>query len=84
MDYCTLLERKDPTKSTIKKNRICFLWEQKYFELDEYISPHEGLLILEVELDSIEDAVILPSFLKIKKEITSDESYSNYNLANAK
>jgi CYTH domain-containing protein/thymidylate kinase len=82
LEYDSLLTRNDPTRQTIDKHRTCFLHEGKYFELDEYNKPNHNLVILEVELDSTEDKVILPDFIVVEKEITDDdENYSNYNLA---
>lgn len=82
LEYDTLLARKDPARNTIDKHRTCFLHEGKYFELDEYNKPDHNLVILEVELDSIDDKVILPDFIEVEKEITNDdENYSNYSLA---
>lgn len=81
LEYEVLKRQADPTRKTIFKKRNCFLWQNQYFELDEFIDPFTGTLILEIELDDPKQAVVLPPFIKIQKEITGDSSYSNRAMA---
>jgi len=56
------------------------VWKNQYFELDEFTFPCHHK-ILEVELASLEDDVILPSFIEIESEVTNNEEYSNYEIS---
>ena len=80
-EYITLLEKADPNRRTVRKHRRCFLWENQYFELDSFLEPNPGLTLLELELESPDQDVILPSFLDIEREVTEDRTYSNYSIA---
>ena len=48
------------------------------WEVDEFHGKHEGLVVAEIELDSEEQVVELPSF--IGKEVTDDPQYYNANM----
>lgn len=80
-DYMIYLQSAHSEKRPIHKKRTHFFWEGKYMELDEFIKPFRGLKILEVELHSLDEKIVLPPFLKIEKEITNDNNYSNWTLA---
>ena len=80
-EYIALLEKADPARRTVRKHRRCFLWENQYFELDSFLDPNPGLAILEVELEAPDQAVILPPFVDIEREVTGDRAYSNYSIA---
>jgi CYTH domain-containing protein len=71
----------DPTRSIITKRRHCFLWHGKQFELDEFTNPVKDMLILEVELDSESEEINIPPFLTVIKEVTTDPTFSNWNIA---
>lgn len=83
-EFDTLSRQHDPGRQTIYKRRHYFLYSGKQFELDEFVNPHTGMKILEIELDSENDPVELPPFIKVIQEITTDPAYSNWNLANAR
>lgn len=48
------------------------------WEVDEFLEPHEGLWLAEVELKSPDEAVELPSW--IGEEVTGNPQYYNSNL----
>lgn len=80
-EYLDLLNESDYRKKQITKTRYCFVWNNMYFELDVY-PQWDKWAILEVELTSENNGEIkLPKFLKMIKNVTDDEAYSNYNLA---
>ncbi|MBI4991891.1 MAG: AAA family ATPase [Candidatus Harrisonbacteria bacterium] len=81
--YQALKQEADQTRDIIGKQRLCFLWKNQYFELDVFLEPEKlrGLSVLEIELTEENDKVELPDFLKIQREITEDESFSNSSLA---
>lgn len=83
-EYVNLLNYADPSRKTIKKTRYCFLYENQYFELDEYKDEIPGLEykhVLEIELTDINQAVKMPPFIEIAYDATGDKRFSNYNLA---
>lgn len=79
--YTSLLQQADPYRSTIKKLRKSFIWKGQYFELDDYLEPMTGLMILETKGVADDEDVKFPPFLKVVKDITGNKDYYNYNLA---
>lgn len=76
-EYINLLKMADPKRLPITKTRTCFLWENKYFELDTFTGRNSGLQVLEIELGSDDEQFELPPFIDISKEVTGDKKYSN-------
>ena len=79
--YESLLQQADPYRQTIQKRRKSFIWHGQHFELDTYLPPFEGLLILEVKGVFDQEQVNFPPFIKVKEDITGNKKYYNYNLA---
>jgi len=79
--YYDLLSSADITLKPITKQRICFLWKNQYFEMDIFKNQLEGLYILEIELTSLQQEILLPPWIEVIKEVTDDAMYSNYELA---
>lgn len=50
-----------------------------YWEVDQFLGPHEGLWLAEIELDSEDEAFERPTWLA--EEVTEDPRYSNGALA---
>lgn len=67
----------------IRKDRVCFLWENQYFELDIIREPkrHLALTLLEIELTEENDKVGIPPWLGKVEKVTGDTKYSNFALA---
>lgn len=65
-------------KIPISKTRISFMHQERLFELDEFHYPLEGLVILEVELPSLNEKVHWPKHTGF--EVTGDPRYSNRQL----
>lgn len=80
----TLLKKNHPDKSSLEKTRFVFDYNDQTFELDVFKGGLKGLAILEIELKNKKDKVELPPFLNIIKEVTQDERYTNYSLADKK
>ncbi len=79
-EYLQLLLEADTNKHQIRKTRYCLTYKNQYLEIDLF----KDLLneaILEIELNTEEQKIELPKFLKIIKEVTGDEKYYNHNLA---
>lgn len=79
--YQSLLQQADPYRNTIKKVRKSFIWQGQFFELDSFIEPHAGLVILETKGLPDCEAVKFPPFLRVVADITGNKKYYNYNLA---
>lgn len=79
--YEKLLKNARPDQKEIAKTRFLFKYNNQIFELDLFKRDLNGLAILELELNNINDKVQLPPFLSIIKEVTGDKKYSNFTLA---
>jgi len=82
-EYERLLSLKDKNLETIRKQRACFFFQGQFLEVDIFESParHFGLWLMEIEQSSIQRDLVIPSFIKILKEVTDDENYSNRSIA---
>lgn len=79
-EYLELIAESDSLKRQISKTRYCFVWNNRYFEIDVY--PFwKDCAILEMELSSEKEKFEIPPFLEVVKDVTEDESYKNYHLA---
>ncbi len=83
MEYASKLRFASPDHDIVRKNRICFLWKNQYFELDIFLEPGRlrGMVRLEIELTEENDKVEIPDWLGKVEEVTGDPKYSNYGLA---
>jgi len=82
-EFLALSNNYDKSKSSILKDRVCFLHNNQYFELDFFKKPDrlKNLIVLEIELTEQNDKVEVPDWIQIEKEVTDDPTYSNFNLA---
>ena len=83
-NYAALLdERVLKNKDILRKDRICFLWENQYFELDIFREPKRlrRLARLEIELTDRQADIAVPPFLPILAEVTDSLAFSNEGLA---
>lgn len=81
-EYLELLMQADTSKKAIRKDRYCLTYEAQYFEIDVYpFWNHQA--IMEIELSSEDEIINFPKEIKVIKEVTDDENYKNYALANA-
>lgn len=79
-DYLFSQAMKDQGSQIIRKDRYCFLYKNQYFELDMFLEPIQ-INLLEIESTEENDRLELPPFLKIKKEVTDNPYFSNYQIA---
>lgn len=79
-EYERLLGEADPAKVPIRKTRHVVPHGVQALEIDVFESP-SGLVLLEVELRSVDEPVALPSWLGEWREVTGDRSFLNANLA---
>ncbi|KAL3191608.1 hypothetical protein MRX96_059705 [Rhipicephalus microplus] len=86
-DYINMLAQRDDSHYTVYKVRRCFLWNHMYFQLDIYKKPcHSrcnGLILLETYTTHRPEDLpqLLPPFLDIRKDVTSDPNYSMFCLS---
>ena len=79
-EYEALLLRADPTRRPIEKTRYQWPYEGHVMELDVY--PFwQDRAILEIEVKSEGEGVLLPPELAVIAEVTADKRYKNVNLA---
>ena len=64
--------------SELSKIRYKITFENKLWEVDEFLSDNKGLIVAEIELKSEKETIILPDW--IDKEVTGEEKYYNSNL----
>lgn len=80
-EYEALRAQADPTRVPICKQRRSFLYKDRYYQIDMFVSPHPKLVILETysDYDGI-DEKDLPEWLELK-EITDMKTFSMFELA---
>ncbi len=78
--YDALLRRADPTLSVIRKTRWCIPFEGHILEVDRFPFWTDRAL-LEVELRDEAEAVTLPDWLDVLREVTEEKGYTNRDLA---
>lgn len=79
-EYLKLLMDADTHLRQIRKDRYCFIYKSLYIELDIY--PFwDKYAVVEVELLTENDAVILPEELQVIRDVTMDKSFKNHSLA---
>ncbi len=70
----------DPDRRPVRKTRYVVAHGPQTLEVDVFEQPC-GLVVVEVELASEDEAVDLPAWLGEWREVTGDERYFNFALA---
>ena len=81
LEYVNLQKSFNPDKQTIHKLRRCFVWDNRYYELDTFVSPQLPHCLLEIEDVTENETISFPPFLKIIEEVTDNPEYYNSNIA---
>ena len=68
--------------TVIQKTRYEVTYKDILFEVDEFEGTHNGLVLVEVELNSPNDIFEIPKW--VDKEVTGDKKYYNSYLSNSK
>jgi len=79
-EYFTLMQKRLPELRQISKARVSFGYKGQLLEVDIFNS-HPGLVILEIELATKTQAIILPRYIPPIREVTEDDRFKNANLA---
>lgn len=82
--YKELLQEYNPDKRTVVKKRHCFVWENQYFELDEFVEPKMEHMMLEIEDAERPEDVKFPPFVRVISDVTGNPKYFNSNIAKKK
>lgn len=64
--------------SELQKIRYRILFDDKIWEVDEFLGDNAGLIVAEIELSSEDEIFSTPDW--VYKEVTDDEKYYNSNL----
>ena len=64
----------------VEKVRHTFIYDGQLFEIDVY-GRWKSTAMMEAELESREQTVNIPPFIKIIREVTGNRSYSNASMA---
>lgn len=79
-EYFRYLLEADKSKKTILKDRYCFIYDNRCFELDIY-DFWDNKAILEIEVSSLGEKINTPKIIEIIKDVTFNLKYKNSNLA---
>ena len=79
-EYNRLRAERDPSLQTILKRRYRIPFAGRTLEIDIYPS-WQRQAVLEIELESEEEPVHIPDWLRVRREVTSEKRYKNVALA---
>jgi adenylate cyclase len=79
-EYRRLLDEADRASGTVVKTRYVFDHGEQTLELDVFRAPPD-LVLLEVELQSEDEAVELPDWAAGARDVSDDPAYTNAALA---
>ena len=79
-EYEDLKRFADPERKTLMKERYCLVYKEQYFEIDVFPFWSDKAL-MEIELADESDAVDLPPFIKVTREVTGEGEYKNSTIA---
>ena len=66
-------------KPLVEKNRRVVEYDGMHWEVDEFLGENQGLVIAEVELESVDQDIAIPDW--VGEEVTHDSRYFNSNLS---
>jgi adenylate cyclase len=79
-EYARRLRDADPERRPIRKTRHVVPHGSQQLEIDVFEDP-AGLVLVEVELRSEDEAVELPAWLGAHRDVSADPRYANASLA---
>lgn len=79
-EYLKALSNADTKLHPLTKTRYCIMHDNRYFEIDIYPFSSD-YAICEIELASEDESFNMPPYIKVIKEVTGDDAYSNKTLA---
>lgn len=79
-EYLTLLKKADPVRKPIAKTRYRIPFASHLLEIDIY--PFwKKQAVLEIEISQEDEAVDIPSYLSVLRDVTGERKYKNKSLA---
>ena len=79
-EYLTLMNQADPGFKPIHKTRYCLSENGLYYEIDIYPEwQHQA--VMEIELHDEHQKITLPDCVRVIREVTDDDAFSNHSLA---
>lgn len=82
--FDVLLKQKDPEMNQLKKKITVFVWENRNFIVESHeFEDGRNLDIFRYYSHGAEDQVTLPDFVDIGLDISEDDYYNSYNMAQA-
>lgn len=81
-EYLELIKLRADGTVTLTKTRHTFVYLGKTFEIDVYPEWHRSC-IMETELESREERVAMPEFIRVLVEVTGDKKYSNASMSHS-
>ena len=81
-EYLALLELADPKATSIEKTRYRVPLGTRMLEIDVYPFWSDRA-IAEIEVETEQECVTLPDYMKVIAEVTEDVRYKNANLAHS-
>ena len=79
-EYAALLKRADPAKMPVHKTRYVYPSGEHLLEIDIYPFWHRQA-VLEIELNSEDEAYFIPAWISVIREVTGLHEYSNNRLS---
>ena len=79
-EYVSLLASADPERRPVRKTRYCLTENNTYYEIDIY-PEWSRQAVLEIEMRSEDDEIVMPEGIRVIREITGDMAYTNYEMA---
>ena len=79
-EYEVLLKLADPERRTVYKTRYCVPYGGRVVEVDVYPFWSDRA-IAEVEMESEDEAVSLPDFIRVIRDVTAEKQYKNAAIA---
>ena len=80
VEYEELLKLADTERRTVIKTRYCVPYNGRVVEVDIYPFWSDRA-IAEVEMESEDEAVCLPDFIKVIRDVTAEKAYKNASIA---
>lgn len=79
-EYISLLMKADSSLKQVRKDRYCLTYNNQYYEIDIFPFWNDKA-IMEIELKSEDEKVVIPPFIHVIKEVTDDDNYKNKSFA---
>ncbi|HVS79439.1 MAG TPA: AAA family ATPase [Candidatus Paceibacterota bacterium] len=79
-EYEILLDEGRGVYPTVSKERYCFPYEGKQFEVDQFLKPQGVPILFEVKMETMDEPIRFPSHWDAN-EVTGNAEFSNRNIA---